>query len=182
MLPESELPTSLTADWHENEENAGTPFPSYASLLQARGTAEGDSALSWTVDFAARRAKAQEEMQPLREQADAAKAEAIDLKEQLKRLKKHSGTEDAIEETAAKIAEREKSVRELEAQIAAIDEAVYDLKAVNPNAVVKFDERTVREIIDSISEHGKVVSDALTRLNGLLASTAVVPEKVLTDS
>ena len=42
----------------------------------------------------------------------------------------------------AQIREKEKAARDLETQAAAIDAAVFDLKAVNPNAVTKVDERT----------------------------------------
>jgi len=159
-------------------------FPSHAELTSryAKDTGIDLTSPEATMLFQPDRARAREEMQPLRNQAAAAKVEATDLKEQLKRLKKRFGTEDAVEEATANIAERERGIRDLEAQIAAIDEAVYDLKAVNPNAVVKFDERTVQEIISSISEHGKVVSDALSRLNSVLASPTAAAGEALTGS
>ena len=69
VLAEAQLPASLVADWKEDEGNAGKPFPSYASLLPRRGTPQGESRYSWTVDFAARRTKAREEMHPLLDEA-----------------------------------------------------------------------------------------------------------------
>ena len=69
VLAEAGLPANLVAEWQEDEANAGNPFPSYASLLSRRGTPQGESRYSWTVDFAARRARAREEMQPLLEEA-----------------------------------------------------------------------------------------------------------------
>jgi len=42
------------------------------------------------------------------------------------------------------------------------------VKAVNPRAVVKTDDRTSGQIIQSIEDQGKIVSDALTRLRALL--------------
>ena len=40
VLDDAELPANLTADWQEDEANAGKPFPSYARLLaQARHAA-----------------------------------------------------------------------------------------------------------------------------------------------
>ncbi len=57
-------------------------------MLQHHGQAEGKSRYSWTVDFAARRTKAREEMQPLLDKAAGIKAAVVDLKERLKPLKK----------------------------------------------------------------------------------------------
>ena len=51
-----------------------------------------------------------------------------------------------------------------------IDAAVFDLKAVNPNAVAVVDERTPGEIIESITTQGRIVADALARLNQLMAA------------
>jgi type I restriction enzyme M protein len=69
VLPDARLPANLVADWQADEANAGKPFPTYARLLAQRGKAKGDSRYSWTVDFAGRRAKAREEMEPLRAEA-----------------------------------------------------------------------------------------------------------------
>jgi type I restriction enzyme M protein len=55
VLDDTDLPGSLTQAWLEDEANNGKLFPSYARLLPKRGTAEGESPYSWTVDFAARR-------------------------------------------------------------------------------------------------------------------------------
>ena len=70
--------------------------------------------------------------------------------------------------TDAEIREKDKSARELEAQAAAIDAAVFDLKAVNPNAVAISDERTPAEIISGIEAQGLIVTQALGRLSSLL--------------
>ena len=51
VLAEAGLPANLVAEWQEDEANAGNPFPSYASLLSRRGTPQGESRYSWTVDF-----------------------------------------------------------------------------------------------------------------------------------
>ena len=50
-----------------------------------------------------------------------------------------------------------------------IDAAVFDLKAVNPTAVVNVDTRTPQQIVENIEEQGRVVANALARLNALLA-------------
>ena len=93
----------------------------------------------------------------------------VDLKEQLKRLKKDRATEDVLEAHDAQIREKDKGARDLESDAAAIDAAVFDLKAVNPNAIATVDERTPAEIIASIDAHGRVVAQALGRLTALLA-------------
>ena len=169
-LPDDALPATLTAEWQSDEGNAGKPFPSYARLLATRGTPEGDSRYSWTVDFAARRAKARAEMQPLLDEAANVKAEVVDLKERLKRLKKDKAADAEIEGLDRQIPDKEKAVRELEGQAATIDAAVFDLKAVNPNAVAKVDDRTPAQIIQSIQAQGQIVTDALTRLGALMAA------------
>jgi type I restriction enzyme M protein len=48
------------------------------------------------------------------------------------------------------------------------EDAVFDLKAVNPNAILKIDTRTPEEVIQSIDEQGKIVADALATLRNLL--------------
>ncbi|MBL0483387.1 type I restriction-modification system subunit M [Aeromonas veronii] len=170
VIGDDALPDILTADWQADEENACKPFPSYARMLQHHGQAEGVSRYSWTVDFAARRAKAREEMQPLLDKVAGIKAAVVDLKDRLKQLKKDKADKKQIEALDAEIRDQEKAARNLEAEAAAIDAAVFDLKAVNPSAVAVVDERTPGEIIECITKQGRVVADALARLNKLMAS------------
>ena len=170
VLAEAGLPANLVAEWQEDEANAGNPFPSYASLLPKRGTPQGESRYSWTIDFAARRARAREEMQPLLEEAAGIKAEVVDLKEQLRRLKKEKADKEALSALIEQIREKEMAARELQTRAANIDAAVFDLKAVNPNSVTRVDERTPQEIIGSIEQQGRIVSAALARLTALLAA------------
>jgi type I restriction enzyme M protein len=167
VLPDASLPVALLADWTADEANAGQPFPSYARMLAARG----ESRYSWTVDFAARRASAREEMQPLLDKATNARVAVADLKEHLKRLKKDKTAAEKIEATESAIRQQEKAARELEAEAATIDAVVFDLKAVNPKAVVMVDDRTPVQIIASIGEQAQIVASALARLNAHLAST-----------
>lgn len=77
VLGDAALPASLITDWREQEGNAGTPFPSFARVLARRGTPEGESDFSWTVDVNARRAKAREEMTPHLAEVEKQKLEAI---------------------------------------------------------------------------------------------------------
>ncbi|CUR76272.1 N-6 DNA methylase [Achromobacter xylosoxidans] len=168
-LDTTDLPATLIADWLADETTAEKPFPSYARQLALRGTPEADSRYSWTVPFAARRVKAREDMQPFLDDAGRLRAEVVDLKEQLKRLKKDGAARASIEIVDAQIREKDKSVRELEAQASSIDAAVFDLKADNPNAVVTVDVRTPAQIIESIQDQGRIMEEALERLNALVA-------------
>lgn len=168
VLEDAGLPATLVADWQADEDNAGRPYPSYARQLAQRGTPAAESRWSWTLDLAARRAKAREQMLPLQEAAAALKQDVSEAKEQLKRLRKGQGNEEERAALDALIREKEKSARDLESQAATIDASTFDLKAVNPNATAAVDQRTPAAILDSIEAHGRTVALALGRLRGLL--------------
>ena len=70
----------------------------------------------------------------------------------------------------SQILEKDKAARDLETKAADIDAAVFDLKAVNPTAVVDVDTRTPAQIIQNIQDQGCIVADALARLNALMAT------------
>ena len=168
VLGDDALPALVTADWLADEANAGQPFPTYARMRQHHGRPEGASRYSWTVDFSERRAKAREAMQPLLDKTAGIKVAVVELKEELKRLKKEKADAKRIEAMEAEIRDQEKVARDLEAEAAAINAAVFDLKAVNPNAVTVADERMPDEIIESIAVQGRIVAEALARLKTLI--------------
>lgn len=170
VLDDADLPQNLIQEWLENEDNAGKSFPSYARLLSKRGTKEGESPYSWTVDFAARRKKAREDMQPLLDEADKLRVEIVAAKEKLKAVKKAKKDSQEIKILESEIQEKEKLCREAEKKAEDIGNAVFDLKAVNPNKVEKIDDRTPEQVIQSIEEQGEIVSEALKRLNQLLVN------------
>lgn len=170
VLADAQLPGILTKEWLADEGNAGKPFPSYARMLASRGTAESTGRYSWTVDFAARRAKARAEMQPLLDEATVVRATVIDLKEQLKRQKKAKASDTEVSAIEAKIREGEKTAHDLETEASGIDAAVFDLKAVNPTVVANTDVRTPLEIIGNIESNGMIVSKALQALSKLMSS------------
>jgi type I restriction enzyme M protein len=171
VLPDAQLPNILTADWQADEANTGKPFPSYARVLQHHGSDKGNSRYSWTVDFAARRAKAREDMQPLLDEASTIKATVVDLKEQLKWLKKDQAGKAQLDALSEHINEQEKAAKELENKAADIDAAVFDLKAVNPHAVVELDTRTPIEILENIKVQGETITKVLKNLEDLLVSS-----------
>jgi hypothetical protein len=60
-----------------------------------------------------------------------------------------------------------KEARELAARAQDIEDAVYDLKAVNPNKQAEEDIRTPAELLDTIEAKGREVAEALAQLRSL---------------
>lgn len=169
ILDDDQLPTDLIKEWREDEKNKGKAFPTFARLLSVRGTHEGESRYSWTMDFTARRAKAREEMQPHLDEAEGIKAQVVTLKERLKARKKAGAAKLVINQLEHRIKTQEKMAREALTKANAIDAAVFDLKAVNPNAAARPDTRTPKDIIANIEEQGRIVTAALIKLKSLLS-------------
>lgn len=92
----------------------------------------------------------------------------VALKEKLKALKAVNSNHKKIEVLEAKSQEQDKAAREAEAKADALDAAVFDLKAVNPNAVVRIDARTPEEVILSIGDQVEIAAQALKTLRALL--------------
>jgi type I restriction enzyme M protein len=170
ILDDTELPPTLTETWLADETKEEKHFPSYARLFAHRGTKKGESRYSWTLDFAARRKQANADMQPHIAEAERIKAEVVTLKEKLKALRKTAAKPAAIEPLEAQIKEQEKAARDSQSKADAIGATVFDLKAVNPNVVVKLDTRTPAEVIQSIEDQGKIVTNSLKTLRALLQS------------
>jgi type I restriction enzyme M protein len=146
-------------------------FEKFFELLPDRA----DSERSWTVEFAARSQAALEEAQPFREKAAELRALASRIEDDLTALRKatHPRTEkqrDEIASTEAQLKGAVREAREGEGKAIAIENAVYDLKAVNPNRVVEEDTRTPLEIVQAIEEKGREADSALSKLRVLLNS------------
>jgi len=163
-IDDKELPAALTAEWLNDENVKDQPFPTYAKMLVTKG----ESRYSWTIDFAARRMEAREKMQPYKDRVAQLQEEKIPLKEQLKVFKKQKKDKSEIEVLEEKISGIEKEIKEQEAIIADIDAKVFDLKAVNPNAVVKIDTRTTLEVIENIETQNEIVREAMAKLKKCL--------------
>ena len=74
----------------------------------------------------------------------------------------------AIEAIETTIKEQEKEARKAQNKADAIGASVFDLKAVNPNVLVKLDARTPAEVIQSIEDQGMIVGKSLAALRVLL--------------
>ena len=61
----------------------------------------------------------------------------------------------------------ERAARESLAKAESIENAVYDLKAVNPNRATEEDTRTPVELLDFIAAKGREADAALSRLRTL---------------
>ncbi len=145
-------------------------FEEFFRLLPERA----DSERSWTVDITARRQEAKRQAEPFREKAQPLTAEALELRAQIKELKKQnqSDAKDRITELTAKVSTLESEARELNNKAQSIEDAVYDLKAVNPNAKSVEDTRTPIELLDFIELKGREVADALATLRSLSVPSA----------
>jgi type I restriction enzyme M protein len=140
-------------------------FEDFAARLPTRP----DSERSWTIDLAARRAKATSEALPFRDAARAKLREADNAKDELKVLKKAKPRDDAAI-TAANSAIRDlvNKAREATNKADDIENAVYDLKAVNPNRRVEVDWRTPAELLDLVDAKGVEIADAVKKLRALM--------------
>lgn len=144
-------------------------FTRFFELLDKRGTAAAETEHSWSVDFARRRAKAHEEAAPHRREAEAQHEKALALRERAKALRKHDQTE-AADALTAEVATAEKIAHDATAKAQDIEDAVYDLKAVNPHEQKVTDTRTPEQLLASIRDKGAEVDAALGKLQALLAT------------
>jgi type I restriction enzyme M protein len=136
-------------------------FDDFLRLLPTRGASE----LSWTVDMDARKEAAAEETRPFKEQSTAKGQQAAQWAQRLTELKKAKPRDEkAIEEAEAKIKALTRESRELASKAKEIEDAVYDLKAVNPNRKPVVDTRTPEELLDIIETKGREVAEALAGL------------------
>ena len=123
-----------------------------------------DSEKSWTVDLVQRRKDARKESAPLYKQAESKSRKADAIKVQLMAMTK--GTDD-YKTLESREKELRRDARELKNRAQAIDDAVYDLKAVNPNSIVEEDTRTPEDLLNIIEQKGIEVAEALSALRGL---------------
>ncbi|RKZ83680.1 MAG: N-6 DNA methylase [Candidatus Parabeggiatoa sp. nov. 1] len=124
-----------------------------------------DSDYSWTIDFTERKRQVKAQAEPFKKEAEAKKKSADKKREQLKKLKAaKTRNSKKIETLTIDLKQLDKEVRELNTKAQDIENAIYDLKAVNPNAKDETDTRTPAELLDFLEEKGKEVAEILARL------------------
>jgi type I restriction enzyme M protein len=139
-------------------------FEDFAAKLSTRE----DSERSWTIDLSARRARAAADAQPFRDTARKKSQEADRIKDRLVELKKAKPRDEtAVASAEAQIASVVKAAREAMNRADDIDNAVYDLKAVNPHRKVHVDQRTPAELLDLIEAKGIEVAAAVAALRAM---------------
>ncbi|NLH98054.1 MAG: N-6 DNA methylase [Chthonomonadales bacterium] len=139
-------------------------FEEFFRLLPTRA----DSPLCWTVDMDERKRCAAEEAQPFKDQSKAKTQEAARWNERLKELKKAKPRDDAaIAEAEAKAKELAREAKGLAAKAKEIEDAVYDLKAVNPHKKPVVDTRTPEELMALIEAKGQEIAEALAALRSV---------------
>jgi type I restriction enzyme M protein len=136
-------------------------FNAFFQLLPSR--ASGPQ--SWTLDIRERRRLAAEMAQPFKDQATRTKQQVAQWKERLKELRRANGPADPpAAEAEAKIKALTKEAKDAAAKAKEVEDAVYDLKAVNPNRRPSVDTRTPEELLDIIEAKGKEIAEALATL------------------
>ncbi len=136
-------------------------FKEFFELLPKRA----DSDKAWTMDFTARRRKAADDARPFRQTETAKKGHADLAKDRLSTLKQARPKDDALIATVeGEVATCLRESREAANKAQAIEDAVYDLKAVNPNKKSDIDTRTPTELLDLIDSKGNEVLKALAEL------------------
>ena len=126
---------------------------------------KGDSEKSWTINFAERRETARQQSEPFKQKVRELENESYKVKEKVKQLKAVLPQDkDKIAELQTKIIELDFEARENRTKAETIENAIYDIKAVNPNAKDTTDKRTPKDLLDFIAEKSLEVESALTRL------------------
>jgi type I restriction enzyme M protein len=136
-------------------------FDDFFRLLPARA----DSEESWTVDIDERKRTAAAEARPFKEQATRKSQEAERWKERVKELKKAKPLDaQALAAAEEQVRALTKEAREAAARAREIEDAVYDLKAVNPHRKAALDTRTPEELLDLIEAKGREIAEAIALL------------------
>jgi type I restriction enzyme M protein len=144
-------------------------FANFFELLAQRGTDAAETERSWTVDFAGRRAQAHEASAPFRRESEAQRERALALREQAK-LDRRAGREASADALVVQAVEAERAARDAGAKAQGIEDAIHDLKAVNPRVRKAGDVRTPAQLLDAITAKGHEVDAALARLRALMAN------------
>jgi type I restriction enzyme M protein len=142
-----------------------TPFTreqlnQFFELLPSR--AESDR--SWVIDISARRRKAKEEADVIRATATEPRSRLKKHQESLDQLKKIKASAEEQEAAKVLIKDLEREVRDIESRAQSIENAAFDLKAVNPNVKSNEDLRTPAQLLEIIRNKGFEVQELVRKL------------------
>lgn len=145
-----------------------TPFTrpqlaEFFKLLPTRAFGER----SWTINIADRRRAAKDEADKLRATTSEPKVRLKKLQEQLDQLRKAKSKPEKQDPIKKLISACEREIRDIESKAQSIEDAAFDLKAVNPNTKSTEDTRSSAELIELIENKGREVLDLLTQLKAL---------------
>ena len=136
-------------------------FDDFFRLLPKRA----DSELSWTVNMDERKRAAKEEARQYKEQSAASHRETVRWEERVRKLKKAKPRNKCeIDKAVEEKKKLDREAKKLANKAQEIENAVYDLKAVNPNKKPVVDTRTPEELMDVIEAKGVEIAEALTML------------------
>ncbi len=77
-----------------------------------------------------------------------------------------AGASEAIAEVEQKVKDFTKEAKVGERKAKEIEDAIYDLNAVNPNKKPEIDTRTPEQLLDIIEAKGTAITEALATLRG----------------
>ncbi len=139
----------------------------FDELMQLLPT-HADNERSWTMNFVGRLQTSQDEARPHRTKAEAAFAAVKGLEDQIKEAKKAKESKlKALEDYWRAVLTEAREARD---KADAIENAAFDLKAVNPNRPDTTDKRTPVALMAFIEAKGKDADAALTRLEALMSA------------
>lgn len=120
------------------------------------------------MDIAARRQAASAEAMKIRATVAEPRSQLRRLEEELVRLKRKTEDREQTATLRDQVRAQERIIREIEARAQEVEDAAFDLKAVNPNSSPNEDTRSSAEILAAIEQRGRDVAAALQRLRGLV--------------
>ncbi len=116
-----------------------------------------DSERSWKVDIAQRRRKARAEADKIRASAAEPKTALAKARQELAGLKIKGSASGQVESLKLAIRQHERMIRKIEAKAQTLEDAAFDLKAVNPRAKAEEDTRTPAELLDFIATRSRTI-------------------------
>ena len=144
-------------------EDFGDFFPLLAKWRNGKD-AEGEN--SWVVDFDARMAAANKTASPYQAKAEEFRAEAARLDKLI--AAEPSGRQrdqKKVVELRARRKTAEREEKKFKARVTRIQNAVYDLRAINPNRQVQVDTRTPKELRGIVSTQHREIAKLLAELD-----------------